>query len=143
MEETKGIFRIDRKTIYRWKRRKKENKLEADNNLKRRFRKIDPVALEEYVKNNPSATLKEMGEIFKAQSGSVHWRLKKLGITYKKTILYKERDENNRKEYKETLEKEKKEEIIFIDESGINHQGIKEERWSLRREESIWTKGRL
>jgi tRNA(Phe) wybutosine-synthesizing methylase Tyw3 len=42
-----------------------------------------------------------------------------------KTILYKEPDENKRKEYKEALEKEKKEEIVFIDESGINHLSLK------------------
>jgi transposase len=44
----------------------------------------------------------------------------------KKTKLYKERDEKKRKEYTEEISKYKEEDIVYIDESGINEYMYRE-----------------
>jgi predicted aconitase len=54
---------------------------------------LDPEALREYIKNNPDKILKEIGAAFGASDAFVLYRIRQLGITYKKIILYKEQDE--------------------------------------------------
>ena len=47
----------------------------------------------------------------------------------KKTLKYKERSESKRKEYLDKLQKHNLEDIVYIDESGIDHNMIKEHCW--------------
>jgi hypothetical protein len=46
--------------------------------------------------------------------------------------LYKERDEEERKKFIEEISKERVDNLVFIDESGIDHELIKEYAWSAR-----------
>lgn len=56
-----------------------------------------------------------------------HQRLKYLGITLKKKVfLYKERDEEERRKYQEEIKELKKEEIFYVDESGIEEHLVRE-----------------
>lgn len=50
-------------------------------------------------------------------------------IHIKKDFRYKERDEEKRKEFEEKLKKFRSQDIVFIDESGFDHQMIKERCW--------------
>ena len=83
-----ALFGISRQTIYNWKKLQSKDSLRAKNNLKRRPKKICPTELESYVKKNPDATLKEMAKHFKCTTSSVHYRLKKCKISYKKKSFY-------------------------------------------------------
>jgi hypothetical protein len=86
---------------------------------------LDPEALREYIKNNQDKSLKETGVVFGAINGSILYRIRQLGITYQKIILYHEREEEKRKTFAKFLSKKQIKKLVFIDESGTNHQNIK------------------
>jgi predicted aconitase len=48
---------------------------------------LDPEALKEYIKNNPDKTLKEIGAAFGASDASVLYKIRQLGIIYKKNHI--------------------------------------------------------
>jgi hypothetical protein len=48
----------------------------------------------------------------------------------KKTLLYLERNERKREEYLEKIKSIPLQDIVYIDESGITHQMIKEKCWA-------------
>jgi transposase len=52
-----------------------------------------------YVKANPDAYLREIGEHFKCCAAAVHRAFKRLGVVYKKRHLYLERNEERRKRF--------------------------------------------
>ncbi|MDR1890855.1 MAG: transposase [Puniceicoccales bacterium] len=84
--ETARVFRLNRKIIYRWEKRQKEGRLAVTKRKVYKPQKLDPEALREYIKNNPDMTLKEIGAAFGASDASVLYRIRQLGITYKKVI---------------------------------------------------------
>lgn len=88
MKAVSVAYKISFMTISRWKNRQKEGRLEAFNNAVRSARKLESVALNKYIKENPDATLKEIGEHFGAAASSVYARIKNLGFTYKKKSCY-------------------------------------------------------
>jgi hypothetical protein len=47
-----------------------------------------------------------------------------------KNILYKERDEEKRRVFTKFFNSKQVKDFVFVDESGMNHQDIKEDAWS-------------
>lgn len=45
-----------------------------------------------------------------------------MGIPEKKTYGYRERDEEKRQEFREKIQKKKKEQLVYVDESGIDNR---------------------
>jgi len=116
------IFKIGISTLNRWIREyRARGNYKPKQRTEYRKRKFSDEELMKYVEENPSATLEEMAKHFKVKIASVWQRLKKLKITRKKSFLYKERDEEKRKEFIEELEKKAKQPIVFIDECGIKN----------------------
>ncbi|WP_341811789.1 hypothetical protein [Wolbachia endosymbiont (group A) of Conops quadrifasciatus] len=58
--------------------------------------------------------------------------LKKVNYMYKKTFLYQERDEGKRKEVIQKVAEINEENLVFIDESGIEDNEFYEYGWSRR-----------
>jgi putative transposase len=81
------LFGVARPTIYKWLRKKADTGSLKDAPLKRKWKKINPVELEAYVKENPDLTLADYAKHFGASSPSVCAALKKLKITHKKKRL--------------------------------------------------------
>ena len=79
-------FRIPSATYYDWKK-KLEKGVIGIKVKQTRKRKIDPEELRRVVEENPDAYLREIAEKFGCSITSVHTRLKKLKITYKKRHL--------------------------------------------------------
>ncbi|MDR1891048.1 MAG: transposase [Puniceicoccales bacterium] len=90
IEEMK-IFNLHRRTIYRWERRLREERLAATESKIQNPKKLYPEELREYIKNNPVKTLKEIGAAFRANDASALYRIRQLGITYKKTYYTRSR----------------------------------------------------
>ncbi|MDR1890983.1 MAG: transposase, partial [Puniceicoccales bacterium] len=86
--EAVKIFNLHRRTIYRWERRLREGRLAATENRIQKPKKLYPEELREYIKNNPDKTLKEIGAAFGAKDASVLYRIRQLGISYKKKSYY-------------------------------------------------------
>jgi hypothetical protein len=86
-----------------------------------RSAKLYPEELREYIKNNPDKTLKEIGAAFGASDASIRSRIRQLRITYKKIILYKERDEEKRRAFTKFINQKQVKDLVFVDECGINH----------------------
>ncbi|WP_440864958.1 IS630 family transposase [Symbiopectobacterium purcellii] len=88
-----------------------------------RQRKIDKSELIKDVEQYPDAYQKERAERFGVCQKAIWQALKKLGLTYKKTLRHPKADENARQGFqqkKQQYEKEGKP-IVFIDESGFSH----------------------
>ena len=82
--ETARIFRISCDSLERWRKLKREKRLEPLCNSKRRAKKLDSDKLKAYVLSHPDKTLMEIGEAFGASAVAVFKRIKALGISYKK-----------------------------------------------------------
>ena len=85
-------------------------------------KKIIPEELIEYVEAHPDAYLKEIAEVFGCHPSSVLKRLRKLGITQKKSTFYKEQAPKQVEAYLEKIKDIPKEKLVYIDETGIQTQ---------------------
>ena len=120
-------FEIGIDTLNRWIRQHLNvGDLKPKQRTKYRTRKFSDGDLINYIHQNPSATLAEMARHFSVKLSSVQARLKALRITYKKTFLYKERDEQKREELIKQLEQNEyrgdteSQPVFYIDECGIH-----------------------
>jgi transposase len=78
------LFSVSKSAVNRWwKRYETEGCLNAKPKLGSKG-KFDQKSLEEYVKEHPDSTLKEIGTVFKVSGVSIWRRLKKLNFNYKK-----------------------------------------------------------
>lgn len=64
-------------------------------------------------------------------------RYKELVMSIKKTLLYKERDSIKRAEYLDTIRDIPSEDLVYIDETGIEHNAIRANCWTKRGVEII------
>jgi transposase len=117
------IFKIGISTLNRWIREyEASGSYGPKERTSYRKRKLNDEELIKYVEETPSATLEQMAKHFKVKIASVWQRLKQVKITRKKkSLVYEGRDEEQRKEFVEELEKKKDGPIIFIDECGIKN----------------------
>ena len=93
-------FEIGMDTLNRWIRQNLNvGNLKPKQRTQYRERTFSDGDLINDIHRNPSVTLAEMARHFSVKPSSVQARLKALGITYKKTFLYKERDEQKREEF--------------------------------------------
>ena len=79
------MFGISPKTVWNWvNQRKKVGHLEPQKVPDRKHRKLEKEAFLQYIKDNPSAYLREIAAHFGCAMSSVSKRLVKFGISYKK-----------------------------------------------------------
>jgi putative transposase len=86
--EAMEVFRVSRKTVYRWERRQEAGMLAATKVKERKPKKLDPEKLRAYIMEHPEETLKQIGAAFGATDVSVLSRVRQLGISYKKKSFY-------------------------------------------------------
>jgi len=84
LQQTHEVFDISISTILDW-----ENLLEKTGSLEKRalnrsHKKIDPIALSEYILEFPDAYLHEIGEHFRCSATAVFYALENQNITLKK-----------------------------------------------------------
>lgn len=84
LEQTSRVFKIAVITIREWEKQLREEGNLRKHPVKRPFKKIDPEKLEQYVKANPDAYLREIASIFKCSETAISKALKRLKITRKK-----------------------------------------------------------
>ena len=77
-------FDICRSSVYRYLKAAKNGSLKPKTTWGT-WRKLDPQALRAFIKKHPDATLYEMEKVFAVHFSAIWVRLKKLGITLKKT----------------------------------------------------------
>jgi len=82
--KTATVFNISATTLQKWKSMLKNTGKLEDNKRKESWKKIDPVKLKEYIKENPDAYLKEIAEEFNCSDVAVLKALRRLKISRKK-----------------------------------------------------------
>lgn len=82
--EARDVFHISLSTINKWHQLYQTTGKMEDKKPCRSFKKLDPVKLQAYVEEHPSAYLKEIGAAFGCGESSVRKALRRLGITRKK-----------------------------------------------------------
>ena len=91
------------------------------------MRVLDEVALKKHVADFPDLTQNERASHFGVSESSIAYGLRKLGITRKKTLGYKERCDEKRQVYRQTLAEKytagKK--IVYIDECGFRAESYR------------------
>ena len=81
--EAARLFKVCRKTVYNYLEADRRGTL-APKTSWGKWRKLDPEKLRAQVKEQPDATLEELGTHFKVSTHAVWKRLRQLGITLKK-----------------------------------------------------------
>ena len=84
LEETYLTFNVSKSTILDWETLQKETGTLKKRPLHRTFKKIDPVALAEFVVENPDSYLSEIAEHFNCTTTAVFYALENQKITLKK-----------------------------------------------------------
>lgn len=120
LKETAETFQVSVSAISKWKKKKKETGNLNNKPLNRTFKKIDPEKLKAYVKEHPDATQQEMADEFGCCNQAISKALKRNKITRKKTTRYKEQDPEKVKEYKEKIKNIDPENMVYLDETGID-----------------------
>ena len=121
IESTSILFSIGTTTIKNWKRLRATTGKLAGSGRPYSPYKIDSDKLKPYVKDHPDAFLNEIAEHFGVTSPAIHAAMKRLNITRKKkSLLYKERSEEKRQNYLDIIEPINPEDLLFVDESGID-----------------------
>lgn len=82
--EARDTFRISLSAINRWHQLYTQTGKLEDKKPCRSYKKLNPVKLQDYVKEHPDAYLKEIGEAFGCTESSVRKAFRRLGITRKK-----------------------------------------------------------
>jgi transposase len=82
--EARDVFHISLSAINKWHQQYKQTGKLEDKKPSRSYKKLEPVKLEEYVRDHPDAYLQEIGEAFGCVESSVRKALRRLGITRKK-----------------------------------------------------------
>jgi transposase len=83
-----AIFKVSLRTVKRWvKLHNKTGSIDPKVPISTKPRKVDYKEAKKFIEENPDKTLKEIGERFKVTDKAVWYIVRKLGITYKKTLL--------------------------------------------------------
>lgn len=99
------LFKVGTATIYRWIARKKQNGNLEPSPKKAYKKKIDDHKLIAYVEKNPDHFLLEIATHFNTTLQAIFYALRRLKFTRKKkTMLYKERNEEARAEFIQKIE---------------------------------------
>ncbi|MDQ6961624.1 MAG: IS630 family transposase [Mariprofundaceae bacterium] len=93
--------------------------------------------LKVYVDAHPNVILADIAEHFGFTIPGIFYHLRKHGYVRKKTLRYVERNESKRQLYLEKIANIPTENIVYIDESGICHQDIKQHCWTKKGNEII------
>ena len=83
-KEASKIFGVSLRAIYRWLNKKTATGTLQDPPPKRGWKKLEPTALQAYVKQHPDLLLADYGRHFGASAPSVCLAFKRLKITRKK-----------------------------------------------------------
>jgi len=103
-EETHKELGVSISAIYRWRHQLRDTGTLEDKELQRQPRKLPDEELKAYISEHPDAYFIEIAKHFNCSDEAVRKACKRLGITRKKKNgLYKERDEEKRAEYLETI----------------------------------------
>jgi len=84
LQQTSDTFKIAKTTILDWERLLEETGSLEKRPLERSHKKIDPIALSEFILEFPDAYLHEIGEHFGASATAVYYALENQNITLKK-----------------------------------------------------------
>ena len=95
--------------------------------------KVDVSKLKGYVDQNPSTTLKEIEAALGIKRSTASKQLRKMGYKRKKkSYSYREADPVKRRAYLEKLSRIPKDQLVYIDESGISMNLVQEWGWAPR-----------
>ena len=78
----------------------------------------------QFVEANPGLTQKEMGAILGVSHTTIGQALKKINFTRKKKHTLEEQNEEERQQFIKTMKEEKNEDLVYIDQSGVDNRDI-------------------
>ena len=126
--QVSSIFKISRNTINTWLHRRRETgDIIALTGYQKGYNpKIpDLEQFRKFAQINGSKTQKEMADEWpdKVSDRTISKALKKIGYTRKKkTYGYRERDEDKRKKFLAKIRDKRPEQLVYIDESGMDNR---------------------
>ncbi len=84
--ETKETFKVSISTICKWEKQLKEEGNLENKPLHRKYKKIDPEKLKDYITANPTAYQYEVAKVFGCSKSAIQKAYKRHGITRKKGL---------------------------------------------------------
>jgi transposase len=104
-KEARSELGVSIASMSKWRKMLRETGSLEDKEPQRKPRKLHDEELKAYITANPDAYFIEIAKHFNCSDEGVRKACKRLGITRKKkTNLYKERDEEKRREYELKIE---------------------------------------
>ncbi|BET38985.1 transposase [Spiroplasma ixodetis] len=134
IKEICKVFNITRKTLFLWRKRKKETGhikpiLNYQKGHSHKIKDLDE--LKNYLAQNKDVTVQKVIEKFGDMTKeTVYNYFKKLNYTYKKTFLYEQKDKNKQEDFLKEIAKIMNEDLVYIDESGIDYNEFYKYGWS-------------
>ena len=125
--EVSELFGISIRTVQRWLKMWSEtgDYRPKQNDQKGHSAKItDLERFRQFVEANSGLTQKEMGLILGVSHTTVGQALKKSTLPVKKTYSYEEQNEEERQQFIKTMKEEKNEDLVYIDQSGVDNRDI-------------------
>jgi transposase len=118
---TSEVFGVSKRAIFEWKKLLRESGSLKPALLNRKYRKLDPEKLRKYVEEHPDAYQREMAREFKVSMSCIGKALKKLKITLKKRPgPIRSGMRSAVKSIRGSYPSTKKEDLVYVDESGID-----------------------
>ena len=94
------IFQIGHDTLYRWLRQYRETGRVAPRKRgKYTAWKLDEAALQQHLQTHADASVKELAAVFEVSHVAIWKAGRRLGISRKKTLRYRERDDAAREHF--------------------------------------------
>ena len=118
-------FTVARSTIDKWVNA--EDPFARKKTGPKKMRVIDEAALKKHVADFPDLTQKERATHFGVSEFCIGYGLRKLGITRKKTLGYKQRCDEKRQNYRQTLAEQHAagKRIVYLDECGFRAESYR------------------
>ncbi len=125
--EVSELFGMSIRTVQRWLKIWSEtgDYRPKQNDQKGHSAKLtDLERFRQFVEANPGLTQKEMGAILGVSHTTIGQALKKINFTRKKKHTLEEQNEEERQQFIKTMKEEKNEDLVYIDQSGVDNRDI-------------------
>ena len=118
-------FSVARSTLYRWL--EAEDPLTTEKPGPKKMRVIDEEALRKHVADFPDLTQYERATHFGVSMSCIGYGLRKLGTTRKKELGYKQRCDEKRETYRQTLALKQVDgkSKVYVDECGFRDESFR------------------
>ena len=121
---------VSRNTVYLWSKR---DTLEPSKSSGRPEREVGIEDWQSFTREHEGKTLKQMSELLSISKSTLHIRLRKAGLSYKKkSRTYLEANKDKQESFKKHVSQLDPSKVYYLDESGFEERHFSQSGWSAK-----------